>query len=232
MTTENQACPPEPHLPHAADPWCAAALRALPLPSADQHCAFVEHVRNAHSWYKHLPLQEGGRFVVFLAPDAGLNYPTQHPLLPRGNTLEGYREAFGYLAYAWSVSGEPVQRDARGAVLLPPTFAHECRFVLYPYVSEDFYWSVHEAAVARLKAGAEHPDRARVCAWHDAEQALERAESGAAEVSAQMRLRQEVNRLAGALQIEQVMRIEQALHSLYRWHGREDGRPDGIACST
>ncbi|NHZ66640.1 hypothetical protein [Massilia genomosp. 1] len=74
MTTENATCPPEPHLPHAADPWCAQTLRALPLPSADQHCAFVEHVRDAHSWYKHLPLQEGGRFVVFLAPDAGLNY--------------------------------------------------------------------------------------------------------------------------------------------------------------
>lgn len=224
MTRDEKICLPDTQLHGAANRWSAAALRALPLPSADQHRAFVEHVRDAHSWYKHLPLDGGGRFVVFLAPDAGLNYPTEHPSLPCGNTLEGYREAFGHLAYAWSVHGESFHCDARGGALLPPTLAQACGFVLYPYVSDEFYWCVHEEAVARLKAGAAHPDRAMVCAWHDAEQALERAECGAAEVSEQMRLTQEVDRLGGLLRIGQVVRIEQALHCLYRWHGEGDCR--------
>jgi hypothetical protein len=64
-----------------------AEIRALPLPSREQHQAFVEHLRDVHSWYKHLPLLTGGKFVVFLAPDAGEGYPSQHPHLCYGNTL-------------------------------------------------------------------------------------------------------------------------------------------------
>jgi hypothetical protein len=87
-----------------------AEIRALPLPSREQHQAFVEHLRDVHSWYKHLPLLTGGKFVVFLAPDAGEGYPSQHPHLCYGNTIEGYRRAFGYLDYIWSVQDCPFDR--------------------------------------------------------------------------------------------------------------------------
>lgn len=50
-----------------------AEIRALPLPSDEQCRAFVAHLRDAHSWHKHLPLLNGGIFVVFMAPDAGVN---------------------------------------------------------------------------------------------------------------------------------------------------------------
>lgn len=210
------------HASRAANQWSAATLRALPLPSLEQHRAFVQHVRNAHSWYKHLPLLEGGQFAVFLAPDAGQEYPTRHPLLPLGNTQQGYRDAFGYLSYAWSVDGGPFYRDGGGRDWRAPAFEDDWRFVLYPYVSDEFYWSVHEDAVARLRAGAAHPDRERVLAWYEAEQALARAEGGDADVPSQMRLSHEAGLLAAPLRIGQVQRIEQALQRLYRWHAQGD----------
>jgi hypothetical protein len=35
-------------------------LRSLPRPTEEQYRAFAEHVADAHSWYKHLPLLTGG----------------------------------------------------------------------------------------------------------------------------------------------------------------------------
>src|SRR5262249_50726775 len=45
-------------------------LRLRPTP--EQYRAFGEYLCEAHSWYKHLPLEGGRRFVVFVAPDAGI----------------------------------------------------------------------------------------------------------------------------------------------------------------
>ncbi len=41
-------------------------------PKRDQYRAFGDYLCEAHSWYKHLPLLYGCRFVVFVAPDAGI----------------------------------------------------------------------------------------------------------------------------------------------------------------
>src|SRR4051794_32414614 len=41
-------------------------------PTAEQYQAFGAYLGEAHSWYKHLPLIGGRRFVVFVAPDAGI----------------------------------------------------------------------------------------------------------------------------------------------------------------
>src|SRR5436190_24183739 len=41
-------------------------------PTVEQYRAFAEYLTGAHSWYKHLPLKGGARFVVFVAPDAGM----------------------------------------------------------------------------------------------------------------------------------------------------------------
>ena len=41
-------------------------------PTPEQYREFGDYLCEAHSWYKHLPLMTGRRFVVFVAPDAGI----------------------------------------------------------------------------------------------------------------------------------------------------------------
>ena len=202
-----------------------AEMRDLPLPSPEQHREFVAHLRNVHSWYKHLPLLTGGIFVVFLAPDAGYRYPTQHPSLPYGSTVEGYRRAFGYLDYIWSVDNLSFQRDGGHLVALPIALVEQCHFTLYPYVSGEFYWSVHEQAIASLRTGTPHPERTQLLEWEAASKALERAEREGAEVSEQMRLAYKEQILSAPLQMQEVARIEQHLHRLYQWHGNRLSGP-------
>lgn len=196
-----------------------AEIRALPLPSPEQHREFVAHLRDVHSWYKHLPMLSGGRFVVFLAADAGQDYPTQHPSLPYGNTVEGYRRAFGYLDYLWCVDSEPFDRDGGEPVALPPELVAQCSFILYPYVSGEFYWSIHAAAIAELRAGMPHPERSPLLEWDAATQALEEAESAGAEISVQMQLANQVYACHARLQVQEVAKIEQHLYQMYQWHG-------------
>jgi hypothetical protein len=197
-----------------------AEIRLLPLPSREQHQAFVEHLRDVHSWYKHLPLLTGGKFIVFLAPDAGEGYPSQHPHLRYGNTVEGYRRAFGYLDYMWSVEDCPFDRDGHGGafereqVVLPSELIEQCEFVLYPYVSNEQYWCVHEDAIDSLRTGTPHPEKTRILEWKAAAEAMDRE----AEVSEQMRLEQEECIIYSSLQIKEVARIEQHLNRLYQWH--------------
>lgn len=166
------------------------AMRSLPLPTDAQLQRFIQHLQGAHSWYKHLPLLTGGTFVVFLAPDAGRDYPTEHPSLPFGNTVEGYRRAFGYLDYLWRIDGEPFSRDSGkrlttfpraltyAPVELPDDFLQHFSFVLYPYIAHEFYWSVHQEAVQQLCDGeAEHPQRALILELVALEEAREEAEA-------------------------------------------------------
>jgi hypothetical protein len=131
---------------------------ALPWPTYSQQCAFIAHLCDAHSWYRHLPL-EGGTFVVFLAPDAGHNYPSEHPRLPCGNTVEGYRRAFGHLDYLWSTDGTRFDRDGGPIIELPDQVWRSSGFVLHPYVASEFYWQAHEQAFEQLRAGGSHPHR-------------------------------------------------------------------------
>lgn len=153
----------------------SAVVKSLPLPTEAQIEAFIEHLITVHSWYKHLPLFEGGDFVVFLAPDAGENYPTQHPRLPTENTLAGYRQAFGHLDYIYRCRPtEPFSRDGPGAPDLDSKFFNPGRFKLYPYVSCEFYWCVHENDVALIRSGAYHPHAAAIINAYDIEQMMEK----------------------------------------------------------
>ena len=142
-------------------------MRLLPAPTVAQCVAFAGHVCGAHSWYKHLPF-EGGRFVVFLAADAGERYPLQHPRLgPEGNSTELYRARFGHLDYGWRVGTEVVfGRDGGGGrVELPDGFVEQFGVTLYPYAAHD--WAgvevlcgrFHREAMTRLREGAPHPAR-------------------------------------------------------------------------
>lgn len=148
-------------------------LKRLPLPTSNQLTCFAKHLSGVHSWYKHLPLDAGGHFVVFLAEDAGEDYPLEHPSLPFGNSAGGYRQAFGHLDYAWSISSTPCHqewvRDNRRLLPKIPIDLHQsCQFVLYPYVvsnEELIGFGVHESALNALSAGARHPDRDLILSW-------------------------------------------------------------------
>jgi hypothetical protein len=164
-------------------------------PTPEQYRAFAEYLPRAHSWYKHLPLIGGRRFVVFVAADAGMGrlvavlhrddtgvatrctlvtppegpeFTEVHPRLHYGwKTTREYRSRFGCLDYM-SRPGpdESYARDAGPLIRLPDQVEERCGFVLYPYVSAMFSdavtWSIHQEAVARLRAGAPHPAREEV----------------------------------------------------------------------
>jgi hypothetical protein len=143
-------------------------MRSLPEPTPDQQRRFVKHISKAHSWYKHLPLLTGGRFVVFLARDAGEGYALLHPTLPYGNDTAGYRRAFGHLDYMRARDGKCFFRDMP-TVLLPEDYIEEYSFVVYPYVKNTYYapsWFHHEA-ISQLRSGVYHPERERVLEWED-----------------------------------------------------------------
>lgn len=114
-------------------------------PTPDQDRAFGEYLGHAHSWYKHLPLPDGRRFVVFVAADAGIGrlvavrhgsrpetatgdslvtppegpeFTDEHPRLHYGwKTTKEYRTRFGYLDYM--ARREPDEAYGRDAGPLP-----------------------------------------------------------------------------------------------------------------
>lgn len=158
-------------------------------PTAEQVETFVEYLCEAHSWHKHLPLLEGRRFVVFVAPDAGLGrlvavrredglsletptegveFTDEHPRLHYGwKTTREYRARFGYLDYScWDTDDGGHARDAGPAVRLPSDLVARCEFVLYPFVSRTFAeavtWNIHDEALVALRAGTPHPARDEV----------------------------------------------------------------------
>ena len=152
----------------------AAQVRSLPVPVDSQWNAFAAHLAAAHGWYKHLPLFDGGEFVVFLAPDAGRNYPLMHPKLPTENTLNGYLQAFGHLDYIYrEFPSYSFSRDALRAPCLDEELLAIGRFNLYPFVSDEFYWSVHEDDVARIRNGVSHPHSAAILDAYDADRRME-----------------------------------------------------------
>lgn len=141
-------------------------------PTQEQYHAFIEHLCEAHSWYKHLPLHRGTRFVVFLAPDAGsgrisfvmtgfdqampvikredippeeADFTEAHPRIHHSwKTTKEYRRRFGYLDYMFQVNADGFDsRDAGPIVTLPSEIVRACSFELYPYVSSYFAGSLN-----------------------------------------------------------------------------------------
>jgi hypothetical protein len=134
-------------------------------PTPEQYRAFSSYLCEAHSWYKHLSLLQGGQFVVFLSNDAGVGrlvarpkgsriedgytlatpqeepeFTEENPRLHYGwKTTKEYRSRFGHLDYMYRHSSdEPYCRDAGRPIQLPQHVEERCTFVLYPYVSGAF----------------------------------------------------------------------------------------------
>ena len=177
-------------------------LRLRPAP--DQYQNFAEYLCDAHSWYKHLPLYSGSRFVVFVAPDAGggrlvadsrgdgegysIVSPPEGPEFTDANprlhfgwqTTSEYRSRFGYLDYSWIQTEDGSwARDVGPPLTLPSGLVERCEFVLYPYVSAEFAeaitWDVHAEALEQLRSGATHPCRNELLELARLAEALEQA---------------------------------------------------------
>lgn len=104
---------------------------------------FAAHLVQCHSWYKHLSLEDGGHFIIVVDPNAGAHYAAEHPRLPFGNSPDGYKKAFGQLAYFWKNFDEAVyQSDTSSGVYteedITGEFLEFIKIRLYPYMSDAF----------------------------------------------------------------------------------------------
>ena len=143
-----------------------AHIRHTPLPTPLQYERFANHITNVHSWYKHLSLRYGGHFIVFLDPQAGKVYPTQHPSLPFGNDTAGYHKAFGHLSYMYvsnarlkrhySRDDEDTFREGEMKVQVTEELLTHTGFVLYPYINHngfDTIFNFYPYDIDALKRG-------------------------------------------------------------------------------
>ena len=217
-------------------------------PTPEQYRAFCDHLCEAHSWYKHLPLLEGERFVVFVAADAGIGClvaapggvgadnvpvftlvtPPEGPEFTDKNprihhtwqTTKEYRRRFGYLDYmCGGGSGKQRDRDAGPPLQLPRRLEDRCSFVLYPYVSRMFNRSLY------WKHG-EAIERLRAGAAHPAREELlelvQLREAGrAAQGADRTLLFERFWEVINALRAREVEKIRRALAELDDWllHG-------------
>ena len=161
----------------------------IPFPNMEQIQRFKEHVINVHSWYKHLPLLEGGKFVVYLEADLDREYPTQHPKLPFGNTKEGYEKAFGHLCYMyfindfWYLPYNSKMVEGKRIEIEKPVFSDKhiemCSFTLFPFCHQEFevgYYK-HKEAIEKIVAGYPHPESKLLLAWYKEYCRIEGAEN-------------------------------------------------------
>lgn len=146
-------------------------------PTQQQIIRFCQHLANAHSWYKHLPLLTGAEFTIFLNPNAGKTYPSMHPKLPYGNHQSGYQQAFGQLDYVWEILTESVIGHDGGNIEDIMPLLHDVEktatITLYPYVANEIYWNIFEEEITELKAGLDHPDRQAILYAYHSNNALE-----------------------------------------------------------
>lgn len=160
------------------------SVAELPSPSAAQLDAFTDHLCNAHSWYKHIPLVTGAEFVVFLAADAGAGFEARDRMHYGWKRSAEYRARFGHLDYCWRYDDAAYERDGvhpehqpTPPELLGPELRARFGFRLYPMVSTDFnameaiHYDLHANDLEALRRGASHPYRGRILAWatHDRE---------------------------------------------------------------
>jgi len=121
--------------------------RHLPSPTAAQIDAFVNHVCNAHSWYKHLSMNlPGVPFWFYVDPSAGLGIVQRPDGSPHTELLVGhqfhyssmptdeYRAKFGSLAAAYQRSSRIRRRDPDGTLHSPADDA----FALFDPVRQQF----------------------------------------------------------------------------------------------
>jgi hypothetical protein len=104
----------------------AQLARTLPRPTAAQRMRFLEHVATMRPWAMFLPADVGVPCTLFLNPHAGQAIapnrtpPTSQRHAGVAETLQHYREAFGYLDFSMpAADGTYILDDNERAVPLP-----------------------------------------------------------------------------------------------------------------
>jgi hypothetical protein len=165
-------------------------VRDLPIPTKKQQENFVDHIMGAHSWYKHLDLLKGEKFVFFLASDVGGGYTPENPRMHYSwKTRDEYISKFGYLDYQWRKDEHEVfNRDFGGVIVeqdrgltlnnftrkyleLPDEIVNLSNVTLFPYVSNDgidaITWHIHEDSLTAIKDGIDHPQKELILKWYE-----------------------------------------------------------------
>lgn len=111
----------------------------IPIPSSEQIEQFKKHLLTIHSWYKHLSIELGNNFVIFLEPDLDRNYTTKQVMYPWNvNTKEQYLKAYGHLSYMWYDSNIWNQDGGKARTNIPSYLIDKWSVKLYPYCHEEF----------------------------------------------------------------------------------------------
>jgi len=119
----------------------------LPIPSNEQIEWFKKHLFNIHSWYKHLSLESGNQFIVFIEPDLDRNYTMKQLMYPWNvNTKEEYLKAYGHLSYMWLDNGVWNQDGGKARANIPFDLMNRWSATLYPYCHDEF-----EEAISLLR---------------------------------------------------------------------------------
>lgn len=129
------------------------ALRDVPPPTSKQRARFIEHVCEAHSWYKAYRTSVTQiNFAVFLWRDGG--FAPQH----RG--WGNYHELHGYLAYGWRSSPDaPFCVDAGIDVEFDPALLAAASVIVEPYISTNSAATIDGLATDGLESIKTHPRR-------------------------------------------------------------------------
>lgn len=115
-------------------------------PTPEQYDNFVEHIANAHSWYKHLPIWQGTPFTLFFDPNAGSGYTEENPRPHYSwKTTEEYRKRFGSLAYRYGMESR-TYRDGHTDTVMTLNNLHK-RFQYSPADLED---KIIESCTAKI----------------------------------------------------------------------------------
>lgn len=145
-------------------------IRSITLPTEDQIKNFVTYITNAHSWYKHLPLQTGSSFVLFFEPDLDRKYPTNRQLFPHFcEDKTDYFKQFGHLSFMWLNDSEWQQDFGPCRKNIPTELKKVCSLTLFPYCHYDFEnaISLFKLDFQKMQQGYFYPHSDLLLKWRE-----------------------------------------------------------------
>ena len=153
-------------------------IKNIQLPIHEQYKNFAEDLCAFHSWYKHLNLLKGNRFILFLNPDVAKGYNGKNPRMHYGwKTTEEYKSKYGFLDYMYDL--EISKSNKRyylselndDKIFLPEKIINNCSFILYPFVSTDFNaiesisYEFHQEDLKLINETSDYPCKDLVNDW-------------------------------------------------------------------
>lgn len=161
------------------------AIKNLALPSPSQSKQFAADFGAFHSWYKHLNLYRGNKFLFFLNPAVAAGFSEENPRMHYGwKTTAEYRSKYGYLDFKYyDQDADFEQRNNRlieGTSLeLPEMLYQQNAVTLYPFVALDFnaiesigYADANEN-LKKIEAAIDYPQKKLVLQWSDLHRKLD-----------------------------------------------------------